>query len=223
MWLGLRALVRNAGAFAVFLAVDVAGQAVLVWAVPIESAGRVLWISSLVLSILLHLICGSYLLYCAVEAGRDPSRRLSPRDVLVGAGAHLFRIVGVLVTVGAAVVLGWWAFVWLGVALLLALGLVPLAAVAGAQHPLAVGFAALAANALRYAWVVVAGAVVFGAVSAAVALVALFWPTPLAQVIGMTAQGAVLLWVACSLAPLLADRTGAGGSITAAAPAASNR
>lgn len=222
MWFGLKVLARNAVAFAVFLGVDVVGQALLVWAVPIESASRSLWVASLVLSLLLHLLCATFLLYCAVEAGRDPSRRLSPRDVLVGAGTRLFRVAGVLAAVGAAAALGLWAFVWLGAAVLLTLGLVPLAAAAGAPHPLAAGLSALAANALRYAWVVVVGAIVFGAVSAGAALVALFWPTPLAQAIGMTAQGVVLLWVACSLAPLLADRIKAGGSISSA-PAASSR
>lgn len=209
LWFGLRALVRNAGAFAVFLGVDVVGQAVLVWAVPIESAGRVLWISSLVLSVLLHLICGSYLLYCAVEATRDPSGRLGSRDVLVGGGERLLGTSAVLVAVGAVVAAGLWAFTWVGVAVLLALGFVPLAAAAGEEHPFRAGIATLAHDPLRYAKVVVVGSTVLAAVMASVALAALFWPTPLAQVVVLVAEGCVLLWLACSMAALHPGRTGA--------------
>lgn len=209
LWFGMKTTARNAAAFAVFLGVDVAGQALLVWAVPIESAGRVRWVASLVLSVLLHLFCASYVLYGATEASRDTSRRLSPRDVLVGGSTRLFRVAATLAGVGAVVVAGLWVFTWLGVALLLAFGLVPLAAAAGAERPVAAGLGALAANALRYAWVVVVGAIVLGAVSGAVALVALFWPTPLAQIVVLTGQGAVLVWLACAMAPLSTDRSGA--------------
>lgn len=205
LWSGLKALVRNAAVFAAFLGVDVAGQAVLVWAVPIESATRALWISSLALSLLLHLLCGAYLLCCAVEAGRGGSSRLSFRDAFVGGGARLVRVVATLVAVGIAVAVGLVVYTWVGVAVLLALGLVPLAAAGGARNPLRSGLVALARHAPGYAWVVIVGTAVFGAVAGAVALVALFWPTPLAQVVVMVGEGVVVLWLACSLAPAVVE------------------
>lgn len=208
LWSGLKALVRNAGVFALFLGADVGGQALLVWIVPIESASRVLWTSSLVLSLLWHVLCGCYLLFAAVRSGGQDGVRAGLRDVWVGTSTRLFPIAGTLVIVGTATVTGLVVFTWLGVAVLLALGLVPLAAAAGEPNPLRSGLAALARHALGYVWVVAVGVLVLALVSVAVGLVALYWPTPLAQVVAMTSEGVVVLWLACSLAPTVVAGAG---------------
>lgn len=208
LWSGLKALVRNSGVFGVFLGADVAGQAVLVWAVPIESAVTLLWVSSLVLSLLWHVLCAVFLLCAAVESAGGAGARVRLRHVWVGGSRRLFPIAVTLVCVGAVVVVGLAVFTWVGVAAALALALVPLASAGGAPDPLRAGLSAIAGQPLGYAWVVVVGTVTLGAVSGAVALVALFWPTPLAQVVVMAAQGVVVMWLACSLAPTVAEGEG---------------
>lgn len=210
LWLGLRTMARNAGAFALFLGLDVAGQAILVWAVPIESATRALWISSLVLSALWHLLCAVFMLAVAVEGTRS-GRRVRLRHAWIAGSAAAPFVAVTLVLVGGLVAAGLALYTWLGVAAMLALGFVPLAAAAGARNPFAAGLTALARNPLRYAWSVVVLGAVFAVVAVAVALVALYWPTPLAQVVVLVGEGAVLLWLACSLAPLLIDGLGADG------------
>lgn len=202
VWLGLRTLAVNMGAFGVFLLADVLGQAVLVWAVPIESADTALWVSSLVLSVLWHLVCAVFLLAVAVEGARSEGR-VGLRRVWV-AGSSRAPFVAVTLALIVGIVAGCFAlFTWLGVAAALALGLVPLAAAAGAGNPFAAGLAALARSPLRYAWTVVVLGAVMAVVVVAVGLVALYWPTPLAQVVVMVGEGLVAGWWIFSLAPLV--------------------
>lgn len=206
LWRGLRTLTANAVTFGVFLLVDVLGQAALVWAVPIESASRALWVSSLVLSVLWHIVCAVFLLAAAVEGTRS-GRRVGPGQVFISGSARAPFVALTLALVVGLVAASLALYTWLGVGVALALGLVPLAAAAGARNPFAAGLAVLARNPIRYAWTVVVVGAVMTVVAAVVALVALYWPTPLAQVVVLGGEGLVAGWWIFSLAPLVDTRT----------------